>query len=271
MRTLARFVSMSLAISIGFPLGLSATETIPDKLNIVFRMGSSVFVSGDEDNPKGFDIDIVERFVAWNKSNQGPFTTYNRGFVGDMNTLLKVVQDKKCDLAIGSVTATAERDKRVDFSDPYLPVRMVLVTPKDYLSEGDYKDTLAGKKVGAIRGSTSAIRVEELKKEIPGLIAETRFLSNDLLFEALLSEPPAIDAAVTDITHYWDPSHRDKIDMVAPMGPVQGLAFVLPEGSPLRERLNTFLDEFTHSPSYFTLVRHHFGDEAAEMIRSARK
>jgi ABC-type amino acid transport substrate-binding protein len=234
-------------------------------------MGSSVFVSGDEDNPEGFDIDIVERFVAWNKSNRGPFTTYNRGFVGDMNTLLKVVRNKKCDLAIGSVTATEERDKSVDFSNPYLPVRLVLVTPKGHLPEGDYKDTLAGKKVGAITGSTSAARVMELEKEIPRLTAKIDFLSNDDLFRALLSEPPTIDAAVTDITHYWDPSQRDKIDMVAPMGPVQGLAFVVPEGSPLRERLNTFLDEFTHSPSYFTLVRRYFGNEAAKMIRSARK
>jgi ABC-type amino acid transport substrate-binding protein len=250
---------------------LSATETIPDKLNIVFRMGSSVFVSGDEDNPVGFDIDIVERFVAWNKSNKGPFTTYNRAFVGDMNTLLEFVQDKKCDLAVGSVTATQERDKRVDFSNPYLPVRLVLVTPKGHLQEGDYKDTLAGKSVGAITGSTSAVRVKELKEEVTGLIVKTGFLSNDDLFEALLSDPPVIDAAVTDITHYWDPNQRDKIDMVASMGSVQGLAFVLPEGSPLRERVNAFLEEFTHSPSYFTLVRRYFGDEAAKMIQSARK
>lgn len=271
MASLARGVCLSLGVLTGFSTTLWATETTPGKLNIVFRMGSSVFVSGDEDNPEGFDIDIVERFVAWNKSNQGPFTTYNRGFVGDMNALLKVVQEKKCDLAVGSVTATPERDKLVDFSDPYLPVRLVLVAPRGHLEQGDYKQSLAGMSVGAITGSTSAERVSELKNEVPHLVARTDFPSNDELFEALLSDPPAIDAAVTDITHFWDPKHRDQIEMVASMGPMQGLAFVLPEGSPLRERLNTFLEEFKHSPSYFTLVRRYFGNEAAELIRSARK
>jgi hypothetical protein len=45
---------------------------------------------------------------------------------------------------------------------------------------------------------------------------------------------------------------------------------VLPEGSPLKERVDDFLEEFMHSRSYFTLVKQYFGQEAADMICAGR-
>lgn len=35
--------------------------------------------------------------------------------------------------------------------------------------------------------------------------------------------------------------------------------------------VDAFLEFFTHSPVYFTLVRQYFGQEADEMIRMARE
>jgi hypothetical protein len=125
--------------------------------------------------------------------------------------------------------------------------------------------------VGAIAGSTSAARVEKLGTEVSNLVGKTHYSSNEELFEALFKEPPDVDAAVTDITHFWDLKEKKDIVLVDSMSEPQGLAIVLPEGSPLKERVNEFLDNFLHSPSYFTLVRQYFGGEAAEMIRASRK
>jgi ABC-type amino acid transport substrate-binding protein len=182
-----------------------------------------------------------------------------------------VVATRNCDLAIGSVTATAERDKKVDFSDPYLPVRLVLIAPAGRLAEGNYKDSLAGKSVGAITGSTSAARVEKLGTEVSNLSGKTHYSSNEELFEALFKEPPDVDAAVTDITHYWNLKEKEDVVLVSSMSEPQGLAVVLPEGSPLKDRVNEFLDSFLHSASYYTLVRQYFGKEASEMIRATRQ
>jgi len=271
MRNLLRILLLFLVPSSGADLAYCSVEEIQDSLKAVFRMGSSAFVSGSEDKPEGFDVEMVERFVAWNDRRAGRVTTYLRAFVGDMNALLRAAEQGKCDMAIGSVTATVERDQRVDFSDPYLPVRLVLIAPPGNLPGGGYASALAGKKVGAIVRSTGAGRVKELENEVSNLVTRTDFPSNEELFEAVLGEPPQIDAAVTDITHYWDLKKNEEVVLVAPMGPEQGLAFVFPEGSPLRERVNEFLEEFLHSQSYFALVRRYFGQEATGMIRATRK
>jgi ABC-type amino acid transport substrate-binding protein len=63
----------------------------------------------------------------------------------------------------------------------------------------------------------------------------------------------------------------EKITLVGSVGEEQGLAIVFPEGSTLVELVNEFLDYFTHSSVYFTLVRQYFGQEADEMIRFARE
>jgi ABC-type amino acid transport substrate-binding protein len=261
---------LSLTLCILWTPLFSYAEEPPEKLKVVFRRGSSVFVSGDGDAATGFDVDLMERFIAWNKTSRGQVVSYMRGFVGDMDSLLRVAATGNCDLAIGSVTATAERDEKVDFSDPYLPVRLVLIAPPGRISQGDYTDILVGKRVGAITGSTSANRVKGLAAEVPNLVAKIEYSSNDELFQGLFREPPDVDAAVTDITHYWDLKRKKDIVLAASLSEPQGLAIVLPEGSPLTRRVNDFLESFLHSPSYFTLVRQYFGEEAAEMIRTAR-
>jgi polar amino acid transport system substrate-binding protein len=267
---LERIAPLCIVLCIAFGPTPGDAEEFPEKLKVVFRSGSSVFVSGTRDKPEGFDVDLVERFVAWNKSREGHVVTYMRAVVADMTALLRVAESGDCDLAAGSVTATAERDKRVDFSEPYLPVRLVLISPAGRFSESDYQDVLSGKKVGAISGSTGAATVKRLESEISNLTGKTGFSGNDELFAALFKEPPDIDAAVTDITHYWDLKRKKDVVRMAFMGPEQGLAFVFPEGSPLKARVDDFLEEFLHSQSYFTLVRHYFGQEASEMIRAAR-
>jgi hypothetical protein len=75
---------------------------------------------------------------------------------------------------------------------------------------------------------------------------------------------------VTDITHYWDLKKKRDIVLVTPMSDEQGLAIVLPEGSPPKERVDDFLEEFAHSRSYFTLLKRYFGQEAADRIRAGR-
>ena len=259
-----------LILIFGLSRGSDAQES-QEKLTVLLRSGSTVFVSDDRDNPEGFDVDLLERFVAWNKNRKGQKIVYIRAFVETMSELLHHAEAGRCDIALGSVTATEERDQRVDFSTPYLPVRTVLIAPEGRVPPGSYDQILVGKTVGAIAGSTSEEQVKRLAREVPNLKAKTNYARNDELFAALLQKPPEIDAVVTDITHYWDLNRRENLVLIDTLGPTQGLAFVFPEGSPLKEQVDAFLEEFLHSQSYFTLVRHYFGQRADEMIRSARQ
>jgi ABC-type amino acid transport substrate-binding protein len=235
------------------------------------RAGTGVFVSGSQAEPNGFDVELLKRFVAWHKSRQGSEISYRVTFVNSLNELLSTAEADQCDLALGSVTATPERDQRVDFSDPYLPVRIVVMARAGRLALGGGRESLSGKTIGAIRGSTHAKALDVLRKEVSILSLALDYDTAESLFSDFLEPNSSLDAAVTDLTHYWVISRKEDIELVASLGPEQGLAFVLPNGSKLREPLNEFLESFTHNQSYFTLVRKYFGQEADEMIRMARK
>lgn len=248
-----------------------AAKEVRDELNVVYRAKTGVFVSGSVEEPTGFDVELVKRFFAWHKSRKGRELSLRVEYVETLNQLLKRAESGRCDLAIGSVTATQERDQRVDFSEPYLPVRVVIFAPEGRIASGDMKTVLAGKAIGAIQGSTHIKMLAELQSQVVGLTAKTDYATADDLFAALLEDSPQIDAAITDLTHYWVLKMSKKIHLVGSVGEEQGLAFVFPEGSSLVELVNEFLEFFTHSQVYFNLVRQYFGQEADEMIRMARE
>jgi polar amino acid transport system substrate-binding protein len=261
------FIFLLLGVS-GAPV-LSAQGS--DELHVVLRAGTGVFVSGSQAEPDGFDVELLQRFVAWQKSRRGSTVSYRITFVNSLNELLSKAETDQCDMALGSVTATPERDKRVDFSDPYLPVRIVVMARAGRLSPGGSQNDLSGKTIGAIQGSTHAKALEALQRDMPDLSMKLDYTTAESLFSDFLKRNSELDAATTDLTHYWVIKKTEDIELVTSLGPEQGLAFVLPNGSELREPLNEFLDYFTHNQSYFSLVRKYFGQEADDMIRMARK
>ena len=180
-------------------------------------------------------------------------------------------EEDQCDLALGSVTATPERDQRVDFSDPDIPVRIIVMARAGRLPPGADRQSLSGKTIGAIRGSTHAKVLGELQQEVSNLSLKLDYSTAESLFSDFLKPDSVLDAATTDLTHYWVLKKTENLELVTSLGPEQGLAFVLPNGSELREPLNEFLESFTHNQSYFALVRKYFGQEADDMIRMARQ
>ena len=260
-----------LSIAMNLESGILTAREGPEKLRMVFRAKTGVFVSGTIEEPKGFDVEIANSFFAWHKSRKGRELSYDVDYVDTLNELLHRAEAGQCDLAIGSVTATEEREKSVDFSVPYLPVRIVVFAPEGKLVGDDIAVALAGKKVGAIQGSTHVTKLVELQSEVPGLSTKTDYPTAEALFAALLEDSPEIDAAVSDLTHYWVLKKTEKISLIGALGEEQGLAFVFPEGSHLVDLVNEYLEFFTHSSVYFTLVRRYFGQEADVMIKMARE
>ncbi len=118
-------------------------QEFPDTAKVVFRTGSTVFVSGTAQNPEGFDVKLLERFLSWNKNRTGQPSTFNTTFVETMAGRLVAVEIGECDLALGSVTATLERKTRDILSVPYLPVRKVLFLPIGQLLARPYQESLS--------------------------------------------------------------------------------------------------------------------------------
>jgi ABC-type amino acid transport substrate-binding protein len=248
-----------------WPTSSLATE----ELHVVLR-SASVFVSDGESAPEGFDVDILNMFVSWYGRRSGEEVTYRTTTVKTVPDLLERARSGQCDLAIGSITITAERDRTVDFSTPYLPLRSVVIARRGTFDEGSLDELLQGRRIGAEAGTTHEKFGAELAEQVPDLKLDVSFATLPDLLQALAGPSPTVDAAITDITHYWIMSQSMDLVLVGTVGPVQGLGVVLPEGSPLKPPLDDFLTELRHSHTYFSLVERYFGNEAARMVRSSR-
>lgn len=101
------------------------------------------YVSGNE--PVGVDIDIAQAIA----DKLGvELKVENVKF----DAALTAVSTGKADLAIAGITVTEERQKSVDFSDPYTESVQYIIVPED--SDVTVLEDLAGKKIGVQTGTT---------------------------------------------------------------------------------------------------------------------
>lgn len=265
LRNLSCFAVTVLLGNVFAPAPVSAAD-----LTVAVRNPSGVFVTNGAKGLEGFDIELLERFAAWHRTRFGEELTLKLEEVGTIDQLLERIEAKRSELAVGSITITDERAKRVDFSASYLPIRMVLFAPTGRIPEGAYQTSLRGKTLGAIAGSTGVTRIAQLQKEV-GELSSRAYPDYESLFGALLGSSGEIDGVVTDVTHYWVLSSKEKLTLVAPMSEEQGLGLVLPKGSPWKSKIDSFLGEFRSSPGYFQLVRRYFGKEASDMLMFSKQ
>lgn len=142
----------------------------------------------DEDqNIVGFDIDLINAIAeAGGFEVEVKNTAWDGIFAGLAN--------ESYDGVISSVTITEDRQKTMDFSDPYINAGQVLIVPKG--SSAVTLADLAGEKVGAQIGTTGAFAVEETKAVLKnydeiGLAIED--LNNGNLAGAVCDTPIAAD------------------------------------------------------------------------------
>ena len=102
----------------------------------------------------GFDVEIGTEIAKRIGLEANPVTN-------PWETIIQGLKAKKYDAIIGSMTATPERDKQVDFTNPYY-----LSGAQIFVAEGNSsiksKDDLKGKTIGVIQASTWKDMAEKL-------------------------------------------------------------------------------------------------------------
>lgn len=83
----------------------------------------------------------------------------------NFNNVLSSIQTGKADLAISGISATEERAKVYDFSEPYYTTKNVIITQNAVSSDYQTTDDLAGKSLAVQKGSVQEILVKELFPE----------------------------------------------------------------------------------------------------------
>ena len=240
----------------------------PLTLEVVARVSGRFAAPAGSPDP-GFDAEALRRFAAWHRVKQGREVKLTYRYVETVPEVLTAVQGG-AEVGLGGVTATPERDRVVDFSAALLPVRSVLVAPAGVLAPARWRQQLAGMRLGAPQGSTNAREVERVAAQVSGVRVDVSLATNEDVFAALAASPRRLDAAIVDLPQYWTLGKARGVVVVDNVGPPQNIAFVLPQGSPLKKTLDAFLEEFTHSSEYFQLVRKYFGNDAEQMVRISR-
>lgn len=115
-------------------------------------------------NVIGFDVDLMNAIAE----DQGFKVEYmDQDFAG----LIPALQTGNIDIIASGMTITDDREKEVDFSEPYITAGLALAVTVD---NEDIKsvDDLKGKTVAVQTGSTGFMKAEELKEA--GIIAEIK-------------------------------------------------------------------------------------------------
>ena len=97
--------------------------------------------------PSGVSVDLA---VDLGKALGRPVVIENIAFDG----LIPALKTGKIELVISSLTATAEREKSIDFSDPYVSTGLCLLLKKDSTAQGIADLDKAGVKVAVKKGTT---------------------------------------------------------------------------------------------------------------------
>jgi polar amino acid transport system substrate-binding protein len=160
------------------------------------------------------------------------------------------------------LTITPERLERVDFSEPYFPVRVMLVeragqTAKDLAS-------LSGSTVATIKSSV----YEKLLSDIPGVKLVYAGDQNEM-FEWVASGKARALATDSPIAFRFL-EEFDTLQLGLPLTEEQHFGFALAKGSPLRKALNEHIARLKGSGIYFRLLERYLGAQAVEIVKTGK-
>jgi polar amino acid transport system substrate-binding protein len=124
-------------------------------------------------NIVGFDIDLINEVAK-----EGGFKIEIKNVNWD--GIFGGLSAGQYDAVISSVTITEERQKEMDFSDPYINAGQVLIVAKDSPDNVQTIADLAGKNLGAQIGTTGALEIGKVKEVTLKTYDELGFAIEDL-------------------------------------------------------------------------------------------
>jgi ABC-type amino acid transport substrate-binding protein len=255
-----------LAVTLVLPVGCSAgTEesfegaapgetTGPEgivggKITVASNMAYPPFESSPKGGPRGFDIDLMHEIAK-----RADFKVEYENVHFD--TILRGLNSDLFDAAISAMTITTERERQIDFSDPYFDADQALLVA----SASDVKaiDDLAEAPVGVQAGSMGQIKAEELRDgEQIGEIMTYRTIGE--AFVAL--EGGKVEGVIYDLSaaHRKIVESGGEIRFVEPISTGEQYGIAFPKDSPLVDPVNQALAEIKDDGTYEKLYKKWIG------------
>jgi polar amino acid transport system substrate-binding protein len=226
-------------------------------LRVGMELGYPPFEMRDEKGePRGVSVDLARALADFLGR---PLEIQNLPFDG----LIPSLKTGKIDLILSSMTATEERARVIDFSDPYLKTGLcVLVGVK---SEAKTITDLnqSGKTIVVKKGTTGHLYATKQLKAPTVLVLDKEGTG---VLEVVQGKADAFIYDQMSIFSHWK---RNQGTTRALLDPFQqeSWAIGLPKGSPLREKVNAFLKGYREAGGFEKLGERWLPEQKAEFKR----
>ena len=207
--------------------------------------------------PSGVSVDLATDLA---KSLGRPVIIQNTAFDG----LIPALKTGKVDLVISSMTATAEREKSIDFSDPYLSTGLCLLLKKDSAAQGIADLDKAGVKVAVKKGTTGHLYASSRLKNTEILVLDKESVA------VLEVTQGKADAFIYDQMSTYRNWQRNKATTRALLEPFQKeyWAVGLRKGNDeLKSKVNLFIKEYREKGGFEQLGDRHLKEMKGEFKR----
>lgn len=238
-------VIISFAVIVITIMSIMSCKDKSEKLYVGTNAEFEPFEYRESGNIVGFDIELVNEIA---KLINREIEIEDMAFDG----LLPALQTKKIDLIIAGMTATEERKKNVNFSEPYYKSQQAMVV---YNDENNIKtfDDLEGKEVGVILGYTGDLIVSE--------IPNVRIQRYNATSEAIMGlKSKKVQAVVLDYEPAKNYSAQNpELKLVETVSESEEYAIaVRKEETQLLEDINKALTTLKENGTYDTLLNKYF-------------
>lgn len=238
----------TLTASLAFTLaaGTASAET----LKVVTDPSFVPFEMMDQETGEmiGFDMEIIAE-VAKRAGFDYELQTM------DFNGIIPALQTGNVDIAIAGITITEEREKIVDFSDPYYDSGLRILVRVD--SDVDEFTDLEGLKIGTKIGSTSYDYLMANLEKDGGV---TPYPGSSDMYMALMSR--AVDAVFYDapnVGYFASTRGQGKVKTVGPLYEGQQYGIALVSGSKWLDAVNKALADIKADGTYKAIYEKWFG------------
>jgi glutamine transport system substrate-binding protein len=246
-------MSSKLLKTVGATLAMTvaASATTAETLKVVTDPSFVPFEMMDQETGEmvGFDMSII-REVADRAGFEVNLNTM------DFNGIIPALQSGSVDIAIAGITITEEREKIVDFSDPYYDSGLRLLVRESNTDVSEFDD-LEGKKIGTKIGSTS---YDYLTANLEANDGVTPYPGSADMYMALMSG--AIDAVFYDapnVGYFARTKGKGKVKTIGPLYEGQQYGIALVSGSEWVDEVNSALASMKEDGTYKEIYEEWFG------------
>ncbi|MDD2898049.1 MAG: transporter substrate-binding domain-containing protein [Desulfuromonadaceae bacterium] len=234
MRCRRLFLSLALALSLFSAAATQAAES-PKPLIVGMELAYPPFEMTDTSGkPSGVSVDLATDLA---RSLGRPVVIQNTAFDG----LIPALKTGKVDLVISSMTATAERAKSIDFSDPYLSTGLCLLLKKGSSAKSITDLDKAGVKVAVKKGTTGHLYASSHLKKAEVLVLDKESAA------VLEVSQGKVDAFIYDQMSTYQNWQRNRGTTRAVLEPFQkeSWAVGIRKGNDdLKSKVNMFIKEY---------------------------